>query len=72
MQLCCERGWAGFKAEWAKDAPVNQQKDDKSWMFSNQGIEAKAQELGVNSYGIANHQQLKEKILLVMAQRAMQ
>ena len=73
MQLCCERNWVGFKAEWANSQnPVSQKADDKGWMFSNQGIEAKAQELGVNSYGVANHQQLKDKILLVMAKKAMQ
>lgn len=74
MQLCCERNWVGFKAEWASSQnPVSKQgNNDNHWMFSNQGIEAKAQELGVNSYGIANHQQLKEKILLVMAKKAIQ
>lgn len=73
MELCCARGWVGFKAEWAngKDI-VSKQADDKSWMFSNQGIEAKAKELGVNSYGVANHAQLKEKILFVMTQKALQ
>ena len=73
MQMCCERGWAGFKAEWAKDVAVtNQNNTDKSWMFSNEGITAKAKELGVNDYGVANFQQLKEKVLLVMAKKAMQ
>jgi uncharacterized protein YdaU (DUF1376 family) len=24
MQLCCERGWAGFKAEWAKEEVIKQ------------------------------------------------
>jgi uncharacterized protein YdaU (DUF1376 family) len=73
LQLCCERNWVGFKAEWANSQnPVSKQGDDKSWMFSNQGIEAKAKELGVNDYGIHNHQQLKDKVLLVMAKKAMQ
>ena len=73
MQLCCERGWAGFKAEWAKEATVaNHVNNDKSWMFSNEGISAKAKELGVSDYGIANYQQLKDKILLVMAKKAIQ
>lgn len=71
MQLCCERGWAGFKAEWAKDAPVNQQKDDKSWMFSNEGIVAKANQLGIRSEGLS-YQQLKDKCVFVMTQRALQ
>jgi uncharacterized protein YdaU (DUF1376 family) len=73
IQLCCERNWVGFKAEWANSQnPVSKQVDDKSWMFSNQGIESKAKELGVNDYGIQNHQQLKDKVLLVMAKKAMQ
>jgi uncharacterized protein YdaU (DUF1376 family) len=73
MQMCCERGWAGFKAEWAKDVAVaNQPNNDKSWMFSNEGITAKAKQLGVDDYGVANFQQLKDKILLIMAKKAMQ
>jgi uncharacterized protein YdaU (DUF1376 family) len=73
MQLCCERNWVGFKAEWANSQdPVSKKADDKSWMFSNEGIEAKARELGVSDYGVANHFQLKDKILQVMAKKAMQ
>ena len=73
ITVTIERNWVGFKAEWANSQnPVSKQADDKQWMFSNQGIELKAQELGVNSYGVANHQQLKDKILLVMAKKAMQ
>ena len=73
IQLCCERNWVGFKAEWANSQnPVSKQGDDKSWMFSNEGIEAKARELGVSDYGVANHFQLKDKILQVMAKKAMQ
>jgi uncharacterized protein YdaU (DUF1376 family) len=71
MQLCCERGWAGFKAEWAKDAPASQSKDDKSWMFSNEGIVAKANQLGIRSEGLS-YQQLKDKCVFVMTQRALQ
>jgi hypothetical protein len=71
MEMCCARGWVGFKADWVKDA-IKPAENDKSWMFSNQGIEAKARELGVNDYGIANHQQLKDKILLVMAKKQLQ
>jgi uncharacterized protein YdaU (DUF1376 family) len=73
MQLCCERNWVGFKAEWANSQDsVSKKADDKSWMFSNEGIEAKARELGVSDYGVANHFQLKDKILQVMAKKAMQ
>jgi hypothetical protein len=73
MIMCCERNWVGFKAEWAKHQTVaNQANNDKSWMFSNEGITAKAKELGVDDYGVANFQQLKDKILLIMAKKAMQ
>lgn len=73
MEICCARGWVGFKAEWHKpeNNPV-QQNNDKSWQFSNEGIVAKAKEYGVSDYGIANYQQLKDKVLLVMAKKAIQ
>jgi hypothetical protein len=68
--------WFATWRNWVRRSfgknPVSKQGDDKSWMFSNQGIEAKAKELGVNDYGIQNHQQLKDKVLLVMAKKAMQ
>lgn len=70
MEMCCARGWIGFKAEWAKSQnPVSQNKDDKQWMFSDEGIVAKANELKVHSMGLTYHQ-LKEKCLQVMAKRA--
>lgn len=68
MELCCARGWVGFKAEWIKDQqPTN---NDKAWMFSDEGIVAKAAELGVHSMGLTYHQ-LKEKCLMVMTKKAM-
>jgi len=69
MELCCARGWVGFKADWVKDQPT-QAKEDKSWMFSDEGIVAKANELGVHSMGLTYHQ-LKEKCIHVMAKKAM-
>lgn len=70
MEMCCARGWVGFKAEWLTKA--QNATSDKSWMFSNEGIERKARELGVSDYGVQTHQQLKDKILLVMAKQAIQ
>jgi len=69
LEMCCARGWRGFKAEWAKDQPT-QQNNDKQWMFSDQGIVAKANELGIHSIGLT-YPQLKEKCLLIMAKKAM-
>ena len=40
------------------------EKIDKKWMFSNQGIEAKAKELGVIGNGYDTYQTLKEKCLM--------
>ena len=69
MELCCARGWVGFKAEWIKDQqPTN---NDKAWMFSDAGIVAKASELGIHSIGLS-YKELKDKCLLIMAKRAMQ
>ena len=67
MELCCARGWVGFKADWVKDQ--QKPKEDKSWMFTDQGIVAKANELGVHSMGLT-YQQLKEKCIHVIAKRA--
>ena len=38
-------------------------KIDKSWMFTNEGIEAKARELGVYGNGYDTYQSLKKKCL---------
>ncbi|CAB4121476.1 Protein of unknown function DUF1376 [uncultured Caudovirales phage] len=32
IQICCERGWAGFKAEWLKTAPEKQDKMKNFWL----------------------------------------
>ena len=69
MELCCARGWVGFKAEWVKDQqPAN---NDKQWMFTDAGVVAKASELGIHSIGLS-YKELKDKCLLIMAKRAMQ
>jgi uncharacterized protein YdaU (DUF1376 family) len=60
-----------WEDELISQNPVSKNMDDKSWQFSNQGIEDKARELGVVSMGLS-YQQLKDKCLLVMAKKAMQ
>lgn len=72
IQLCCEKNWVGFEAAWVLNKePAKKQNDDKSWMFSNEGIVAKANELGVRSEGLS-YQQLKDKCVFVMTQRSLQ
>ena len=77
LEIWCLRGSQGLEASWIKPeekagkqffkSPAN----DKSWMFSNEGIVAKANELGVRSEGLS-YQQLKEKCVFVMTQRQLQ
>jgi uncharacterized protein YdaU (DUF1376 family) len=71
MELCCARGWVGFKADWIKDQQPTSTNNDKAWMFSDAGIVAKASELGIHSIGLS-YKELKDKCLLIMAKRAMQ
>jgi len=47
-----------------------EKKQDKQWMFSDAGIEAKAREVGVAPTGYDTYQTLKQKILLKLAQNA--
>jgi uncharacterized protein YdaU (DUF1376 family) len=72
LELILFKGWRSFEASWAngKDS-VSKQADDKSWQFSNEGIVAKANELGLRSEGLS-YQQLKDKCLYVMTNRALQ
>lgn len=70
--IAIERNWQGFNAEWATGKNhVSKQMDDKSWQFSNEGIVAKANELGLRSEGLS-YQQLKDKCLYVMTNKALQ
>lgn len=61
-----------ISANWAKvgQNPVSKVGEDKSWQFSNEGIVSKANELGLRSEGLS-YQQLKDKCIFVMTQRAM-
>ena len=62
--------YQGWEDELISQTVVSQKADDKAWMFSDQGIIDKANELGVSSYGVANYHQLKEKVLFVLAKKA--
>jgi len=48
---------------------TSKKKEDKSWMFSDNGILEKSKELGLSSMGLT-YQQLKDKCLYVMARKA--
>jgi len=71
LSLCCARGWRGFKAEWvtADISKGGGLKDDKSWMFTNEGIDTKAKELGITPTGYDSYQTLKDKCIKKIAER---
>ena len=51
-----------YLSDWTlPDQPKAMKKEDKSWMFSDAGIEAKAQELGISATGYDTYETLKEK-----------
>lgn len=66
--------WTATWRNWVRRTfvknQITQQNNDKQWMFSDQGIVAKANELGIHSIGLT-YPQLKEKCLLIMAKKAM-
>jgi len=55
---------ARFEDELVIEPPkAKPAKVDKSWMFTNEGIEAKAKELGILGNGYDSYQTLKEKCI---------
>ena len=70
LTICIERSWVGFNAEWISNTGSATKKEDKQWMFSDSGIEAKAKELGVIPYGHDSYQSLKERCVKTMTERA--
>ena len=64
--------WTATWRNWVRNqrgVATSVAKEDKSWMFSDAGIVAKAAELGVHSMGLT-YQQLKEKCIYVIAKKA--
>lgn len=48
IQICCERGWGGFKAEWLEqEALKTQDKPMQRWDASLEGVMNKGRELGI-------------------------
>lgn len=46
LEMCCERGWVGFKAEWIETAVVA--KKQSAWWATEESILAKGREVGLN------------------------
>lgn len=67
LTLCCERGWAGFKASWDRgDTPAGGNGSGKSgkapWWSSNESIVAKGQEVGIEVRNGESWQDLRGRI----------
>ena len=50
LQICCERGWAGFKAEWITESKAT--KTTQDWRTNDSLMIAKATELGLHTVGL--------------------
>jgi hypothetical protein len=48
IQICCERGWGGFKAEWLViESLKTQDKPMQKWDSTLEGVMNKGKELGI-------------------------
>ena len=48
IQICCERGWGGFKAEWLViESLKTQDKPMQKWDSTLEGVMSKGRELGI-------------------------
>lgn len=48
IQICCERGWGGFKAEWLQAEAIKTiDKPMQRWDATLEGVMAKGRELGI-------------------------
>ena len=48
IQICCERGWGGFKAEWLViESLKTQDKPSQKWDATLEGVMNKGRELGI-------------------------
>jgi uncharacterized protein YdaU (DUF1376 family) len=50
LQICCERGWAGFKASWELEPKAT--KTTQEWRTNDGLMMAKASELGLHTVGL--------------------
>lgn len=50
LQICCERGWGGFKASWELEPKAT--KSTQEWRTNDGLMMAKANELGLHTVGL--------------------
>ena len=54
LQICCERGWGGFKAEWLMESPIKAGSPvvKQDWRNNDGLMLSKASELGLHTVGL--------------------
>jgi uncharacterized protein YdaU (DUF1376 family) len=59
VQICTERGWIGFKAEWL-DAKQTTKNNTQEWRANDGLMIAKAQELGLHTQGLQRYELIQK------------
>jgi len=54
LEICCERGWIGFKAEWV-DSKQTTKTNNQAWRTDDNLMMAKANELGLHTIGLQRY-----------------
>jgi uncharacterized protein YdaU (DUF1376 family) len=55
LQICCERGWIGFKSEWVEESGQSVKPNNQSWRTNDGLMMAKALELGLTTVGLQRY-----------------
>jgi uncharacterized protein YdaU (DUF1376 family) len=55
LQICCERGWVGFKAEWIAESAQAVKPNNQAWRTNDALMMAKATELGLHTVGLQRY-----------------
>lgn len=55
LQICCERGWVGFKAEWIAESTQAAKPNNQAWRTNDALMMAKATELGLHTVGLQRY-----------------
>ena len=48
LEMCCERGWVGFKAEWIETELATNKSKKQAWWATEESVLAKGREVGMN------------------------
>jgi hypothetical protein len=55
IQICCERGWIGFKADWIRESKSAHHNKNEDWRNNDGLMLAKANELGLHTVGLQRY-----------------